>query len=736
MGNRIIIVANRLPVTVNVDEKGISYKQSPGGLVTALGSLKGSHEQVWIGWPGQLDLSAVDPNKIREDLKKEFNAYPVFLNRKELKNYYYGFSNRVLWPALHYLPTHIEYEERFYQSYKQVNQRFADHVIELLQNGNRDDVVWVQDYQLMLVPGMVREAIPDAKIGFFLHTPFPSSELFRALPHREELLQGLLGASLVGFHTYSYQRHFRSSVLHILGIDSEMDIIELETHLVKVGVFPISIDPDKIDNIIESTEINKDLEIVRHITRGRRMILSVDRLDYTKGIPERLKAYKKFLQRNPELVKDFVLIQIAVPSRTEIPDYRHLKDQVEILVQDILDTFETEEEPPLHYMYKQVPFSRLCAFYKEAEVALVTPHFDGMNLVAKEYVASQKNSGVLILSELAGAASELGEALIINPWNPEQISFALEEAIEMPQGERRRRMSAMYEKVKRNNVFYWSHSFLNEIMDFYDQDTTQEAGTIYINYRVKDDIIDRIRNAKTPLIISDYDGTLTQLVKVPFSARPDGDLRELLEEYTRGRIDMGIVSARQKSDVEDWLGSFNLILSADHGLWIRWKDERSWHKMVEEYNMSWYTTVQDIFNQFNLKTPGAFTEEKEASIAWHYRLSDPTFGKWQARELTMHLNEILANQPVEVINGKSVVEIRVQGIHKGNLIHRIDQLDHSYDFIMAIGDDATDEHLYTSLPEDSIGVKVGSGVTHARYRIKNVADVRLLLKDISREVNN
>ncbi|MCB1139968.1 MAG: trehalose-6-phosphate synthase, partial [Leptospiraceae bacterium] len=449
MKERILVVANRLPVAIQVTERSFHFQPSPGGLASALSALNDSYELQWIGWPGEVDLSMIQPESIDAELKKEYNASAIFLTRRQLNRYYFGFSNRVLWPVLHYLPTHIDYDEKDFRVYREVNRIFAERIIQELQSGKTDDIVWIHDYQLMLVPAMVRERVPEARIGFFLHTPFPSSEMYRALPYRKELLKGLLGSNLIGFQTHSGLRHFRSSLLHILGLDSEINRIDLEDHSVQIGAYPISVDPAKIDAAMQEPDFEEDLRIVRQIKKGRKMILSVDRLDYTKGIPERLSAYKKFLERNPEKAAEVVLVQVAVPSRTKIPDYRHLKDQVEVIVMDIIEAHETLPDSPIQFMYRSLPFRRLAAFYSEADVALVTPYFDGMNLVAKEYVAVKKDHGVLILSELAGASSELGEAIIINPWNRDQISDALETALELSQDECTRRMSAMYERVRR-----------------------------------------------------------------------------------------------------------------------------------------------------------------------------------------------------------------------------------------------------------------------------------------------
>ncbi|MCB1316168.1 MAG: trehalose-phosphatase, partial [Leptospiraceae bacterium] len=462
----------------------------------------------------------------------------------------------------------------------------------------------------------------------------------------------------------------------------------------------------------------------------RRLILSVDRLDYTKGLPDRLRAYKKFLQRNPHLVRDTVLVQIAVPSRTQISDYQELKNQVESIVNDIQETFEQETQAPIHFIYRSLPFKRLCAFYMEADIALVTPYFDGMNLVAKEFVAVKKDSGVLILSEHAGAAHELGEALIINPWNPDQISLALEQAVNMSESERTRRMQAMFAKVSRNNIHYWSESFLRDLVKSNEIDASHHGATRVLDGEITDQMLSAFAAAQKPLLLLDYDGTLSEITNLPMSARPDAELLDIMDTLAnRLDVDVTVVTGRSREDISDWLGHLPIGFSCEHGLWIKWHNESEWHKMLPaDQNLNWWEIVQDLMDQYNLSTPGSFTEVKEASLAWHYRLCDPSHGQWKARELIMNLQNSLANMPLEVVHGKCVVEVRMQGVHKGNLVHRMNELGLEYDFILSAGDDTTDEYLFAALPESVYSIKVGLNITHAHYRVNSVKDIRRLLK--------
>lgn len=729
---RVIVAANRLPVSITVDEVGVHFHPSPGGLASALSSLKKSNELVWLGWPGEVDPETIAPDSLRAQLLEQYNAVPIFLSRKQLKRYYFGFSNRVLWPVLHYLPVYIRYDERDYEAYREVNQLFADQVVALLKQGGPDDVVWIHDYQLMLAPAMIRQQVPEVKIGFFLHTPFPSSEMFRTLPYREELLRGILGASLVGFHTFGYLRHFRSSLLHVLGLESEINRIVLDTHQVRIGTFPISIDVERTKEAATLPADDEDVQVVRNITRGRRLILCVDRMDYTKGIPERLRAYKKFLERNPELATQVVLVQVAVPSRTKIYAYQQLREEVEQSVSDIEETFENFEAPPIHFIYRSLPFKRLMAFYREAEVALVTPYFDGMNLVAKEYVAVKQTSGVLILSEHAGAAAELGEALIINPWNPDQISDALRTALEMPEEERTRRMTAMYEKIVRNDVHYWSSSFLR-LLEEQPLHPPEHATTVPVRGAAREEILERFTKAKRRVLLFDYDGTLAEITNIPMNARPTAQLQETLRILCeKPGTDVYIVTGRPRHEIEGWLGHLPLGFSAEHGLYIRDKGDTQWQRtLAADTSLSWYEFVKHIFHEYNMSTPGSFTEEKEASIAWHYRLADPRFGRRQARELIAQMGDVLANQPLEVLQGKMVVEVRVQGINKATILKHFARNGWEFDFMLGIGDDVTDESLFAAMPKGSVSIKVGSGPTRAAYRLKLVRDVANLLSEMA-----
>ena len=410
---RLIVVANRLPISMSKKEGKISFRQSPGGLAVGLAALPESLERLWLGWPGLSSehFKPEEREQVRQELAEQ-KCTPVFLSQRHIDRYYLGFCNKTIWPLFHYFPVRTVFEPRFWKSYKQVNHLFCDEVLKVAQPG---DSIWVHDFQLMLLPGMLRERMPDLDIGYFLHIPWPSFELFRLLPWREEILDGLLGADLIGFHNYDYVRHFLSCVSRIGGLEHTLGEVAVGNRSAKVDAFPLGIDFDKYAKAGEDPEVKAETERIRGIVGQRKIIVSVDRLDYTKGIVERLEAFDWFLSTYPEYKGKVTLIIVAVPSRTGIEDYKLLREHLERLVGRVNGEHGAIGYMPVWYLYRFLPFKKLTALYNAADAALITPLRDGMNLIAKEFVASKSDGhGVLILSEMTGAASELGEALTVN----------------------------------------------------------------------------------------------------------------------------------------------------------------------------------------------------------------------------------------------------------------------------------------------------------------------------------
>ena len=470
---RTLLVSNRLPITVKLEQDKVSVLRSPGGLATGL---KGPHERsggLWIGWPGDISRLSREQVVVLEQQLAEMRLVPLYLTSSELSHYYEGFSNGLLWPLFHYLLDRMKLDDRGFdwESYRAINQRFADLVAAHYQPG---DLIWVHDYQLCLVPAMLRRRLPRAKIGFFLHIPFPASEVFRILPHRSAILEGLLGADLIGFHTFSYLRNFSTSLLRLLGIEADLDRVAVAGREVRLGVFPIGVDARAFENLANAPEVQAEVQAIQQGATGRKLILGIDRLDYTKGMPRRLLAIERFLEREPSWRGRMRYVQVAVPSREKITAYEALRQQVHDLVSRINGTYGTATDVPVHYLYRAFQERQVAAFYRSADVMLVTPLRDGMNLVAKEFVAARPDClGSLILSPYTGAARELVSALLVNPFDTDSLADAMDEALVMSPDETTRRMSNLREVVRANDIYHWGAALFDAARMYANQSQRQ-----------------------------------------------------------------------------------------------------------------------------------------------------------------------------------------------------------------------------------------------------------------------
>ncbi|CCC71761.1 hypothetical protein NCAS_0I00930 [Naumovozyma castellii] len=478
--SNIIVVSNRLPVTITKDATTgkYSYKMSSGGLVTGLQGLKKTSSFQWYGWPG-LEVPDDEKEQVRRDLKEQFNAIPVFLSDEVADLHYNGFSNSILWPLFHYHPGEITFDENAWLAYNEANKTFADVIAE---NVKDDDLVWVHDYHLMLVPEMLRaefnrRKLRDVKLGWFLHTPFPSSEIYRILPVRQEILKGVLSCDLVGFHTYDYARHFLSAVQRVLNVNTLPNGVEYNGHFVNVGAFPIGIDVDKFTVGLKKPEVIQRIEDLKKKFKGCKIIVGVDRLDYIKGVPQKLHAMEVFLQEHPEWVGKVVLVQLAIPSRGDVEEYQYLRSVVNELVGRINGQFGTIEFVPIHFMHRSIPFEELISLYAVSDVCLVSSTRDGMNLVSYEYIACQEEKkGSLILSEFAGAAQSMNGALIVNPWNTDQLCESINEALTLPDEKKAANWEKLYKYISKYTSAFWGENFVHELRSSVG-DNVQTLGT-------------------------------------------------------------------------------------------------------------------------------------------------------------------------------------------------------------------------------------------------------------------
>ncbi len=730
--SKTIIISNRLPLQINIDGEDLEVTPSVGGLATGLKSFHRDGDSIWIGWTGLTEEEI--PENLKNDVKEKARAeacVSVNLTAEEIEGFYYGFSNRTIWPLFHYFMEYTESDKDHWETYRSVNEKYAREVLKHYEEG---DQIWVHDYQLLLVPNLIRKEAPEAVIGFFNHIPFPSYEVFRTLPWREEVLKGVLGADLIGFHTYDYERHFLSSVSRILRLQVDFNEITLPERIVKVDSFPMGIDYEKFEkaaiNHFENTEdeqsdLQRRLDHHMEATPGAKLILSIDRLDYTKGIANRIRAFEYFLDNNPEFIEKVRLVMLAVPSRSNVPQYQRLKREIDELVGRINGKFSTVNWTPIWYFYRSMPFENLIDLYTSCDVALLTPIRDGMNLVAKEFIATRiKQTGVLILSEMAGAAHEMNEAIIINPNNFEQIAEALKQAIAMPEEEQVQRNRMLQKRLKRYSVEKWAQDFMSTLQST--KDNREAFKSTRISKKVSDEIMEAFDASKRRILFLDYDGTLVNFTDKPEKAKPDAELIELIKKLNAtDHTDVILISGRDKDTLGTWWEESQVELISEHGVWMR-KQNKEW-ELSENVKNDWMEAVRPVIENFVDRTPGTFIEDKNYSLAWHYRKADPELGEIRANELSSVLKELISNHGLSVLEGNKVLEIKSSGVNKGKAATK-KLVGDNYDFIFAIGDDWTDEYMFRELPEDAITVKVGIKKTSAQYYVEDTNRVREILE--------
>ena len=714
---RLLIVSNRLPVAASLEDGVVRITDAEGGLATGLRPWHTRAGGLWIGWPGDVSkCTAMQCRELDRSLQ-QCGILPIHLSKEQIDRYYHRFSNGVLWPLFHYLVDRVPADTLGWDAYRDVNAAFADAVADAYVEG---DLIWVHDYQLLLLPTLLRQRLPAARIGFFLHVPFPSSEVFRILPWRREILQGLLGADLIGFHTFAYLRHFLASLLHVDGVEANIDRVRVGDRDVALGVFPMGVDAGGFADLARDEDVGAAANAIREDAGGRRIILGVDRLDYTKGIPRRLLAIERLLAGDPSLRDRIRYVQVAVPSRGGVESYRTFRHQVEETVGRINGSCATLRSTPIHYMHRSVSPRELVSLYLAADVMLVTPLRDGMNLVAKEFAASRiDDDGVLVLSEFAGAASELGDALVVNPYDVDGVVTGIRAALDMTRDERRRRMCNLRARVLVHDVHAWAEAFIRRLAG------TRAPGMLPGLGPPLARAVDAALQGGSVQVLLDYDGTLVPIAEAPELAVPDDELLQLMAALAScERFSVHLVSGRPRAWLDHWFGHLPVALWAEHGFWHRPAAGDAWRAARPAIN-AWMERVLSILEQFTVSTPGARIETKDASLAWHYRQADPEFGARQAHELRMLLGDALSNQPLEVLEGKKVIEIRRRGVGKGSVADRLRHDDH--DVIVAIGDDQTDEELFAALPSSAITIAAGSAPTIAKYRLADYNAVRELL---------
>lgn len=718
--SKTILVSNRLPVSLRHRNGKFEFKPSAGGLATGLGSIYKEGENIWIGWPG----NTVDDSQKREEITlvlQELKMAPVFLSKEDVEQFYEGFSNETLWPAFHYFTQYIVYNPLHWEAYVRVNQKFCDAILE---KAGPNDTIWVHDYQLLLLPQMLREALPNATIAFFQHIPFPSYEIMRMIPWRKELLEGVCGADLIGFHTYDDMRHFLSAVSRITGMSNESGYIQAENRIINVDSFPMGIDYDKFAKQAKTKKTLKKVEEFRRQVGDQKMLLTIDRLDYSKGIPERIHAFNQLLLTHPELHGKVSMIMIVVPSRDKVKSYKELKKNIDLLVGRINSEYSTLDWVPVHYFYRSFPFEELSAFYSMSDIALVTPLRDGMNLVCKEFVASKTDqTGVLILSEMAGASKELRDAILVNPNDRQGVVDAIYNALSMKPDEQIARMSSMQASLKKYDVFQWVKVFMGRVDHV--KEKQAELTSKDVDAKVLNEIETAFKKAKNSILFLDYDGTLTGFTSNPQDAVPDAELKSIIKDLS-ALAQVVIISGRDKDTLGKWFDDQDIDLIAEHGVWVKRKENTGDWDLYAEIDDSWKQDIRTAMEYYVLRTPGAFIEEKHHSLVWHYRKVESGLGDLRMRELFSHLKYVAQGHNLQVLEGNMVLEIKRPDINKGRAATSL-MKGNDYDFILAIGDDWTDEDTFRVMPKNAYSIRVGYAFTQANYNIKSFRQVRNLL---------
>jgi len=720
----------------------IKISDEPFPVESALSTLlhkKEIADYLWIGWP-HCEADNEEEKLLIEKAIKEHSPHfePVFLDEKLIDNYYKGYCKNSLWSLLHYQLNFVKLDVEWWQAYIQVNQIFADRIAKIYKPG---DIVWIHDYHLMILPEMLRRVLPiDAPIGFFFHAPFPSYELFRILPNRIEMLKGILGSNLIGFQSFEYLRHFRSSCARLLDLEVHPKGLELvqgrRTHFTKLQVYPIGVDYSDFIVNLNQPLVTSRIKKLKEIFKGKRVIVARDRLDQIEGVPRKLEVIEHLFETHPEYLGKLVFIQIYEPTveeEDETDEQKLLHKTVNEMVGRINGKYGKLNFNPIEYINRKVSYDELSALYKLADIALITPIRDGMNLTSHEYVVCQKDSyGVLILSEFTGAARCLGGSIIVNPFSKKEILNAIIEALNMKIEDKKLKHQINYNYVLANTSGFWGKRFLCDLNETIQQDCNNNKKVPCAD---TEKIKENFKLSTKRLLLLDYDGTLTPLVKHPYLALPAKQLTDSLTALSQDpRNEVYVISGRDRPSLEKWLGYIPIGLSCEHGVFIRHPHDQKWFETPKS-EIAWKDTVMNIMQDFEDRTPGSFVEVKTINLTWHYRNADPDFGQFQARELIAQLHSVANKYPLDILSGKKAIEVKPVGINKGEIVKlllaRCDP-----EFVLCIGDDKTDEDMFKVLIDrpDAFSVRVtqdNKEPTKAKSTLEDTKEVLNLLTQLS-----
>ena len=718
-------------------------------------------EHTLVGWTGEI---AGDPTlnlKERRQIEHELEAAqggrvaPVWLPDRwdersgdaVLKDQgrWRRYAEHELYTLFHYKqhgPTDGRRERIWWADYYRMNKQFADRIVEIYKPG---DYIWIHDYHLLLLPSLLRQALPNATIGFFLHIPFPSSEFLRCLSRRKEVLEGMLGANLVGFQSFGYSRHFSSCCKRILGFESTPVGVDAYGAHVAVESFPIGISVDATkDFAFTNKTVQEKVKGIHELYAGKQLIVGRDRLDTVKGIVQKLQAFEQFLKRFPQWHERVILIQVVNPISIEDEkedDVNKLANKISELVERINGAYGSLSFSPVRYYPQYISKEEYFALLRVADVGLITSVRDGMNTTGLEYVVCQKdNHGPLILSEFSGTAGSLSTAMQINPWDLAGVADCLDKALSMTPAEKKTASDKLFSHVASHGVQEWVHKYLGRL-----QTTANMFGQTNVTPVLdRAVLLAKYRESSKRLFMFDYDGTLTPIVKDPLAAVPsDRIIRTLKTLAADARNSVWIISGRDQAFLDEWMGHIpELGLSAEHGSFIRHPYEDQWENVTAKTDMSWQKEIIQVFQHYTEKTQGSFIERKKVALTWHYRRADPEYGLFQAKECRAYLEATVCKKyEVEVMEGKANLEVRPSFVNKGAIAKRliseraknepVSKAHTPPDFVLCLGDDFTDEDMFRALKastlprSDFFAVTVGpsSKQTEAQYHLLEPSDV-------------
>ncbi|XP_010251315.1 PREDICTED: probable alpha,alpha-trehalose-phosphate synthase [UDP-forming] 9 [Nelumbo nucifera] len=780
---RKIIVANMLPLHSQRDTetgKWCFSLDEDSLLLQLKDGFSSETEVIYVG-SLKVHIDAIEQEEVALKLLEDFNCVPTFLPPDLQKKFYHGFCKQQLWPLFHYmLPICPDFGVRFnrslWQAYVSANKIFADKVMEVM---NSDDYVWVHDYHLMVLPTFLRRRFNRVKLGFFLHSPFPSSEIYRTLPVREEILRGLLNSDLIGFHTFDYARHFLSCCSRMLGIDyaSKRGYIGLDYfgRKVYIKIMPVGIHMGRLQSVLNLHSASIKVKEIQEQFRGKKLILGVDDMDIFKGISLKLLAVEQLLQQHQELQGRLVLVQIVNPARSTGKDVQEAKRETYLIARRINETYGSPGYDPVIIIDHTILNYEKIAFYAVAECCIVNAIRDGMNLIPYKYVvcrqgtrqmdeavgvsAETPRTSMLVVSEFIGCSPSLSGAIRVNPWDIDAVADALNLAITMPEAEKQLRHEKHYRYVSSHDIAYWARSFMQDLeracRDHYSKRCWGMG--FGLGFRVValspsfrklsiDHVVSAYKRTDRRAIFLDYDGTIVPLASI--NKTPSPEVISILNNLCSDpKNTVFIVSGRGWSSLSEWFAPCEMLgIAAEHGYFIRWFKSSDWESSTLASVFDWKQIAEPVMKLYTETTDGSYIELKESALVWHHQDADPDFGSCQAMELSSHLENVLANEPVVVKRGHQIVEVKPQGVSKGlaaeKILSTMVNNGSPPNFVMCIGDDISDEDMFESISStvsslslpvgpEIIACTVGQKPSKAKYYLDDTAGVLKLLKGIA-----